>query len=125
VKARVRRRAGTEDGVEGRRGVGDPQVLVQAAADLAALDPRCGQFERRQQRAVEAQRRSGCHRRLGHRRGSRTHLPLDRLQEDACAGGERSPGHYADVVNPLWIWTQAAIVLFVLAGIVIAIVQLA
>jgi len=28
-------------------------------------------------------------------------------------------------LSPFWIWTQAAIVLFVLAGIVIAIVKLA
>jgi len=28
-------------------------------------------------------------------------------------------------VSPFWIWTQAAIVVFVLAGIVIAIVKLA
>jgi len=28
-------------------------------------------------------------------------------------------------VNPLWIWVQAAIVFFVLVGIVIAVVQLA
>jgi len=28
-------------------------------------------------------------------------------------------------MSPFWIWTQAAIVLFVLAGIVIAIVKLA
>jgi hypothetical protein len=125
VKARVRRRAGAEDRVEGRLGVGDAQVLVQAAADLAALDPRRGQLEGGQQRAVEVQWRRGGRRLLGHRAGARTHLPLHRLQEDASAGGERFPGHYAEVVNPLWIWTQAAIVFFVLVGIVIAIVQLA
>lgn len=42
-------------------------------------------------------------------------------------GGRRAGGHALAfrAMSPFWIWTQALIVLFVLAGIVIAIVKLA
>jgi hypothetical protein len=38
---------------------------------------------------------------------------------------KRDVGHYAVAVSPAWIWMQAAIVVFVLIGMVIAIAKLA
>jgi hypothetical protein len=37
----------------------------------------------------------------------------------------RTTRHYPDVVPRMWIWVQALIVVFVLAGMVIAIVKMA
>jgi hypothetical protein len=56
---------------------------------------------------------------------ARVDLALDGGEDGAGARGELLRRHRLGLaVNPLWIWTQVAIVAFVVAGMVIAIIRL-
>jgi hypothetical protein len=57
--------------------------------------------------------------------GSRGGGPAGGLSAAIGDDPTRGGGPYPGDMSPFWIWTQAAIVVFVLAGMVIAIVKLA
>jgi hypothetical protein len=49
---------------------------------------------------------------------------IGREEQPAATALVLAPPLYADGVSPFWIWTQALIVIFVLAGIVIGTIKL-